>query len=324
MVRKKIDNRIRTVIEEGVSKGHRTLFALVGDKGRDQVVILHHMLSKAAVRARPTVLWTYKNELSFSNNRKKKMRKMEKDIKAGKMKTDQENPFDLFVASTTIRYCYYKDTHKILGNTFGMVVLQDFEALTPNLLARTVETVEGGGLIVILLKSVDSLKQLYTMTMDVHTRYRTEAHGDITGRFNERFILSLASCKRAIVADDGLNILPISTHVKRMSTTSENVTAVTEETANDIQLREVKDKFQEVQPTGSLMNLCKTLDQAKALLEFVDAITDKKLDRTVSLTAGRGRGKSAALGLAIAASIGFGYTNVFVTSPSPENLKTLF
>ena len=38
MVRKKIDNRIRTVIEEGVSKGHRTLFALVGDKGRDQVL----------------------------------------------------------------------------------------------------------------------------------------------------------------------------------------------------------------------------------------------------------------------------------------------
>ena len=49
----------------------------------------------------------------------------------------------MFVASTSIRYCYYKETHKILGNTFGMVVLQDFEALTPNLLARTIETVEG-------------------------------------------------------------------------------------------------------------------------------------------------------------------------------------
>ncbi len=44
-------------------------------------------------------------------------------------------------------------------------VPQDFEALTPNLLARTVETVEGGGLVVILLKSVDSLRQLYTLTM---------------------------------------------------------------------------------------------------------------------------------------------------------------
>jgi tRNA(Met) C34 N-acetyltransferase TmcA len=30
------------------------------------------------------------------------------------------------------------------------------------------------------------------------------------------------------------------------------------------------------------------------------------------------------LGLAIAGAVGFGYSNIFVTSPSPENLKTLF
>jgi len=34
--------------------------------------------------------------------------------------------------------------------------------------------------------------------------------------------------------------------------------------------------------------------------------------------------RSAALGLAIAAAVGFGYANIFVTSPSPENLHTLF
>lgn len=44
-------------------------------------------------------------------------------------------------------------------------VPQDFEALTPNLLARTIETVEGGGIVVILLRTMNSLKQLYTMTM---------------------------------------------------------------------------------------------------------------------------------------------------------------
>ena len=60
---------------------------------------------------------------------------------------------------------YYKESHKILGNTYGMCVLQDFEALTPNLLARTIETVEGGGLVVLLLKTMSSLRQLYTMTM---------------------------------------------------------------------------------------------------------------------------------------------------------------
>lgn len=46
-----------------------------------------------------------------------------------------------------------------------MCVLQDFEAITPNLLARTIETVEGGGLVVLLLKTMASLRQLYTMTM---------------------------------------------------------------------------------------------------------------------------------------------------------------
>jgi N-acetyltransferase 10 len=38
----------------------------------------------------------------------------------------QEDPFELFISSTKIRYCYYSETHKILGNTFGMCVLQVF------------------------------------------------------------------------------------------------------------------------------------------------------------------------------------------------------
>lgn len=59
--------------------------------------------------------------------------------------------------------------------------------MTPNLLARTIETVEGGGVIVLLLQSVSSLRQLYAMSMDVHERYRTEAHTDVVCRFNERF-----------------------------------------------------------------------------------------------------------------------------------------
>jgi N-acetyltransferase 10 len=91
-----------------------------------------------------------------------------------------------------------------------MAVLQDFEALTPNLLARTIETVEGGGMIILLLKTVKSLKQLYTISMDVHARFRTEAHHEIVPRFNERFILSLGECSGCLVLDDELNILPIS------------------------------------------------------------------------------------------------------------------
>ena len=34
--------------------------------------------------------------------------------------------------------------------------------------------------------------------------------------------------------------------------------------------------------------------------------------------------QSAALGLAIAGALALGYSNIFVTAPSPENLRTLF
>ncbi|GLG98567.1 RNA cytidine acetyltransferase [Gryllus bimaculatus] len=319
MVRKKLDNRIRVLIENGMIEGHRTMFVVVGDKGRDQVVILHHMLSKAAVKARPNVLWCYKKELGFTSHRKKRMKELQKKIKSGKLNVSEDDPFELFVASTNIRYCYYSETHKILGNTYGMCVLQDFEALTPNLLARTVETVEGGGLVVLLLRSVSSLKQLYTMTMDVHERFRTESHQDVVARFNERFLLSLASCKRCLVVDDQLNVLPVSSHNLQV----EAVNRADFQTV-DQELVDLKESLRDTQPVGVLVNCCRTVDQAKAVLKFIEAIAEKTLRSTVSLTAARGRGKSAALGLSMAAAVAFGYSNIFVTSPSPENLKTLF
>jgi N-acetyltransferase 10 len=163
------------------------------------------------------------------SHKKKRMKQIKKMAQRGLLDAENEDPFSLFVASTNIRYCYYSDSHKILGNTFGMCVLQvwyissahcfvasspcpcpvekcmhaiqwlvcyscriqqhrrtprmmqDFEGLTPNLLARTMEAVEGGGVIVLLLSTLRSLKQLFTLTMDVHARLKTESHQDVRG-----------------------------------------------------------------------------------------------------------------------------------------------
>ncbi|KAJ8936776.1 hypothetical protein NQ318_008992 [Aromia moschata] len=248
------------------------------------------------------------------------MKLLKHKIQAGKLNLNEDDPFELFLSSTKIRYCYYHETHKILGNSYGMVVLQDFEALTPNLLARTIETVEGGGLIVLLLHSVTSLKQLYAMNMDVHQRFRTESHQSVTCRFNERFLLSLASCNRCLVVDDQLSVLPISS--KNLNVTP--VAVSKELSENEKALTDLIEQLQDTQPVASLIKLCKTLDQAKALLKFIEGVSEKTLKSTVSLTASRGRGKSATLGLAVSAAIAFGYSNIFVTSPSPENLNTFF
>lgn len=247
------------------------------------------------------------------------MKHLKKAVSKG-LHTATEDPFQLFVTSTPVRWTYYKDSHKILGNTFGMCVLQDFEALTPNLLAQTIETVEGGGLVVLLLQTMNSLKQLYQMTMDVHSRFMTENHQDLTPRFNERFLLSLSTCQQCLVLDDELNILNISRNNRAIIAVPKKA----EVAAEDPELVALKQSLEDTQIVRELVNLSKTLDQAKALLTFINAISEKTLKSTVTLTAARGRGKSAALGLALASAVAFGYSNIFVTSPSPENLNTLF
>lgn len=322
MVKKAIDSRIPALVRNGAQTKQRSFFVVVGDRARNQLPNLHYLMMSADLKMNKSVLWAYKKKLlGFTSHRKKREAKIKKEIKRGTREANDQDPFESFISNQNIRYVYYKETEKILGNTYGMCILQDFEALTPNLLARTVETVEGGGIVVILLKSMSSLKQLYTMHMDVHSRYRTEAHNDVVARFNERFILSLGSNENCLVVDDELNVLPISG--------GKNVQPLPSKIEDDLspkesELKELKESLEDVQPAGSLVTLSRTLNQAHAILSFMDVITEKNLDTTVALTAGRGRGKSAALGIAIAAAVSHGYSNIFVTSPSPENLKTLF
>ena len=324
MPKKAVDSRIPALIRNGIQEKKRTFFIIVGDHTKDTIVHLHYIMSSVDIKQNKSVLWAYKKDLlGFTSHRQKREKKIRKEIKRGIREANTEDPFELFLTLNNVRYVYYKETDKILGNTFGMCILQDFEAITPNLLARTIETVQGGGMVLLLLKGMTSLKQLYTLTMDIHSRYRTEAHDDVVARFNERFVLSLGSCDACLFVDDELNVLPISggKNVKPLpppDPDDEGKTVARKE------LEGIKDGLVDSQPVGSLVQLAKTVDQAKALLTFVDAIAEKTLRSTVTLTAARGRGKSAALGVAVAAAIAHGYSNIFITSPSPENLKTLF
>ncbi|KAK3000848.1 hypothetical protein RJ639_020773 [Escallonia herrerae] len=174
-------------------------------------------------------------------------------------------------------------------------------------------------------KQVKKLMQrgLLDPEKDVHDRFRTESHTNATGRFNERFLLSLGSCKSCVVMDDELNILPLSSHMKLISSV-----AVKEDSEGlseaERDLKNLKEQLNDDYPVGPLIKKCSTLDQGKAVITFLDAILDKTLRSTVALLAARGRGKSASLGLAIAGAVASGYSNIFVTAPSPENLKTLF
>ena len=280
------DSRIQTLMRNGLQEKKRSFFVVVGDHSKDAIVKLNYIMNHMTVQNK-SILWAYsKNLLNFTSHRQKRENKIKKEIKRGQREANDKDPFELFVSLHDIRYVYYKETEKILGNTYGMCILQDFEAVTPNILARTIETVEGGGLVVLLLKGMNSLKQLYTLSMDVHSRYRTEAYNDVVNRFTERFILSLGKNESCLVIDDELNVLPISG--ARGVTPLPPPDLDQPKSESQQQLDDMKDSLQDTQPVGSLIKLSKTIDQAKALLTFVQAIEEKTLRSTVTLTAARG------------------------------------
>jgi len=147
MAKKAIDSRIPALIRNNVQTKERSIFFVVGDKARNQLPNLHYLMMGADLKMNKSVLWAYKKKLlGFTSHKKKRETKIKKDIKRGVRDVNDQDPFEAFVSNQNIRYVYYKETENILGNTYGMCILQDFEGLTPNLLARTIETVEGGGI----------------------------------------------------------------------------------------------------------------------------------------------------------------------------------
>ena len=55
------------------------------------------------------------------------------------------------------------------------------------------------------------------------------------------------------------------------------------------ELKDLKVQLKDTKPIGNLVGICKTLDQARSVMQIVDSISEKSLKTTISLTAGRGR-----------------------------------
>ncbi|GAB4850392.1 hypothetical protein Ancab_029697 [Ancistrocladus abbreviatus] len=156
------------------------------------------------------------------------------------------------------------------------------------------------------------------------------SHSEIVSRFNERFLLSLSSCKACLVMDDDeLNDLPIVSHAKS-SIVPLGFEGVTEPISKmQEELKNLKELLHGVLPVECSIMLPMSLQlwsdagydnylsgivQGKSVSTFLDAILDKGFQRTIALTASRRRGKSAALG----------YSSIFEAAPSPDDLKLLF
>ena len=348
-MRKKISELIRQLFELSQKRNHRSIIVLIGDRAKDQTINLYNLWlsirnqkENNSRSIQPKILWCYKHELGFSSHQNKRKKELTKLMKQGLYESETENPFELFLTSSDIRFCYYKDTTAILGSTYEALVFQDFESLTANILCKTIETVAGGGVVFFMLKSMTSLKQLYSMTMDVHNRYRTDAFENVQPHFNERMMLSLAVSDSVVFMDDELNLIQQGQGEKiesdRLKTEKEEITLgrnIAEKNRLDL-LTSVENN----RVIHGILKLTKTIDQAKVVLFLLDSTVNRNLKMkgqnlsnllletqksdVIFMSAGRGRGKSAALGLAIAGSLACNCGHVSLAAASPENIKTVF
>jgi N-acetyltransferase 10 len=312
---KKVPQQIWDIVERNVAAGERSMFLIVGDNCRDQVATLHQLWAKITHR-QSKVLWCYKKPPRNENSSQPKKGKQAKEDDANRSFNPNE-----------IRKYLYRDTEKVLGQTFSMCVLEDFEALSPNILCRTIETVEGGGIVMILANKRVSLERMFTIESGESdsTKPLNEAQ-QIGARFKKRLILSLKKCKSFIAMDDEANILETMCR-STMTRLEEKLESLPKSDSID----HIAAVASGIKPVGDVVvKMSKTVDQANAVLEFTQMLSASSNIRSSSsvrrlscLTSGRGRGKSAALGMAIGSAIAFGYSNIVVTAPSLENLITV-
>ena len=330
---KRVDDRVRNVIEKTVAENHRSLIVLVGDESKTQVMNLHYMLTRArgASDNELSILWCMKNELAFGGmSRKRRLEQNKKEKLSGRIVSENTHEnFESFLSQANIRYCYYKETKKVLGNTFDMTILQDFEGLTPNVIARVVEATSGKGMVLLMIRTLASLEMLHGLT---HVDAINPGRGS---GFHSRLLRSLADCRSFLCVDDGLNILPIT---KGLKTLQAPVPGAFEMRAASLgkKLDDLKLRISNAQP-GTLASLCgltSTYDQGVTFLTLAKCISSQSmvnkkdgltaLSQTVAITSNRGRGKSAALGLAIAFALQNNFKSVCIFAPCLDNLVSLF
>lgn len=222
--------------------------------------------------------------------------------------------------------------HKVLGQTYGLLVIQDFEAVSPNLLCRTIETVKGGGSVVFLIDKLDNLKMLYTLKLEVHSRYRPTQSGlAYEPRFTERFLLSLNNCKDIMVVDDELNVLPIFKYINEIKCEESKTISLSNKdshlTAEQKLLKKWIKDTTDTPVVHAILQLCKTSDQCSAVNSLIVHFSEFKKSpciKNISVTSGRGRGKTCSIGLSVAAALHMGYKNILVSAPSPENIQSMW
>lgn len=210
---------------------------------------------------------------------------------------------DCFIKKYKPEYISYKEINKVLGRTCDLLILQDFDSLRPNVLACAIETVNGGGIIILILKdneynNINSIFDKKVLT------------------FNDRLLKSLIASPFSAVTD--LKSIKLENIVKSQPIDNNDSKFI--DNTVDIESQPIHNN---VNIESKLIDVCKTKDQKDVLMSLISHIN--KFDINISsIVSKRGRGKSATLGLAIASGIDQNLPLIVISSLFLDNVQVIF
>jgi len=206
----------------------------------------------------------------------------------------------------------FKNTDSVMGQTFDVLVLDLNRDLNPNDIGRLIETVSGGGIILILAPPMD---RWLVMKTRFHKKLITPPWtiDDVPGRFNKRFIRKLKEHQGIYIFDVDEEVA-LKVDKEQTIDRSQVATSIPEE---HLLPKEVYE-------------MALTQGQVRALKIMERFLIKKEKRPVIVMIADRGRGKSAIVGIAIAAiahelkkSLPSGRVSILVTSPQIGNVRTL-
>lgn len=281
-----VDRLLTLMIKEALKAFHRRLLVTYGKHSTDlltHVVWRHNMLMEA--RGHKVVYVDPYEEESPEFN-----------VFLGKLK-EKAYPTE------NVRRYSYDDSDKLLGTTNDILILEMTAGARPNDIGRLVETVRGGGLVILhnLNLKADEPWDTTVHRKLVHPPYDWK---DLKPRF-ERFFVRKTIENPSVWIFDGWKIVKGKLlHPKE----------------------KVREKLRVPEISGAIKRVYRltlTQDQVEALQVVENAMREKGRS-VVVITSNRGRGKSAILGLSAALLLRLGVHKILITAPGREEVQTVF
>jgi len=209
-------------------------------------------------------------------------------------------------------FLHYKESPKVLGQTYSSLLIDFTQGFHPNDLGIIVETIREGGVIIAFSPPLEAWNNLRSKWHEdlVSEPYSVE---DINARFFRRFMNRTLKAEGIIVFD-----------ADRREIVKEYEFKPKEVSREEIRIPD------EIEIKRKLYKLCATQDQIRVLQLFERFFDRERERKAVVITADRGRGKTAILGIATPYIISRMQrllkrpVRIMVVAPTPQSVQTYF